>query len=329
MSQLIDNLNIIESVKTDIKAAIENKGVDMTGVSFPGYASKIGEITTSFVTVPLNVSANGTYTPSEGVDGWNRVTVDVPQSVTGFTEKEVTEGIQIVNLSNSASYVHPFVFEKDNYLQTVNLPNCTSVGENAFAHCYNLTTVNLPVCTSIGDYVFYFCSNMTTVNIPKCEYLEMNVFNNCQKMVSFYGPSVSIIGQNCFNGCINLNSIYIPLCHQIENGAFKFCSVLTSIDLPEVSWLASSVFSGCSNLSYINIPKIGSVKAGLFKDCTSLTTVLLGSLSSSVIPLYNSNVFTGTPIALGSGSIYVPASLVESYKTATNWTYFSDKIVGI
>ena len=91
MSQLIDNLNIIESVKTDIKAAIENKGVDMTGVSFPGYASKIGEISGGgqFVTEPLNVTSNGIYTPGQGVDGFSTVTVDVPQSVTGYTQKDI------------------------------------------------------------------------------------------------------------------------------------------------------------------------------------------------------------------------------------------------
>ena len=44
MSQLIDNLNTIESIKTDIKTSLENKVVNITGIYFTGYASKIGEI---------------------------------------------------------------------------------------------------------------------------------------------------------------------------------------------------------------------------------------------------------------------------------------------
>lgn len=28
----------------------------------------------------------------------------------------------------------------------------------------------------------------------------------------------------------------------------------------------------------------------------------------------------------GTGYIYVPASLVDSYRAATNWTYFSNQI---
>ena len=99
MSQLIDNLNTIESVKTDIKSAIENKGVDMTGVSFPGYASKIDEIS--------------------GTVGWD--------------QKSFTEGtIEIINLDNTASFVKSDAFGGNKTIQTVNLPYATSVGSFAF-----------------------------------------------------------------------------------------------------------------------------------------------------------------------------------------------------
>ena len=38
---LIDNLNAINDCKTDIKDALESKGVDMSGVAFSDYAEKI------------------------------------------------------------------------------------------------------------------------------------------------------------------------------------------------------------------------------------------------------------------------------------------------
>lgn len=41
---LIDNLNAIDNCKQDIKTALENKGVDMTGVAFAGYAEKINAL---------------------------------------------------------------------------------------------------------------------------------------------------------------------------------------------------------------------------------------------------------------------------------------------
>ena len=238
MSQLIDNLNIIESVKTDIKSAIEAKGVDMTGVSFPGYASKIGEITTSFVTVPLNVSANGTYNPGEGIDGYSQVVVDVPQSVTGYTQKEITEGLCITDLNNSASFVGKSAFVYNSCLTTVDLPMCETVGDDAFKNCTSLQTVSLPVCSNVSHYAFY--------------------------------------------GCFLLQTVSLPVCTSIKEGAFNYC--------------------------------------------TSLSVAYIGTGIDIVCVLGNSNVFSGCSALT---SIYVPTSLVESYKAATNWTFYSDKIVGI
>ena len=224
MSQLIDNLNTIESVKTDIKSAIENKGVDMTGVSFPGYASKIGEISGggTFVTETLNVSVNNTYYPGQGVDGFSQVVVDVPQSVTGFTEKEITEGIQIVNLSNSASYVSPNVFANNVYIQTVNLPNCIEVGSSAFQNCTNLSSIYLPNCVSIGSSAFK-STGITSVDLPNCETLNEYVFVNCYQLSSLSLPNCTHIYGYTFSNCSSLTSVDLPKCEFLSN-AFLRCS---------------------------------------------------------------------------------------------------------
>lgn len=66
MSQLTDNLNTIASIKGDIRDAIVAKGVDMSGVAFSGFASKIGEIQTGGSQKPEEVlvetiATNGTF----------------------------------------------------------------------------------------------------------------------------------------------------------------------------------------------------------------------------------------------------------------------------
>ena len=238
MSQLIDNLNIIESVKRDIKSAIEAKGVDMTGISFPGYAGKIGEITTSFVTVPLNVSANGTYNPGEGIDGYSQVVVDVP--IDGWDQKSFTEEvIKFINIDNSASFVVSAAFYNNSYVQTVNLPYATSVGDNAFYDCNSLSQVSLPMCSYIGKYAFYRCNSLSQISLPMC----------------------STIGGNALWGCTSLSIITI--------GYSSICSLVTSAAL------------------------------------------------------------SNTQITSSTGSIYVPTSLVDAYKSATNWSYFSTQIFPI
>ena len=231
---------------------ISNGNYNITG-EFNGGVITVDVPAPQFVTETLNVSANGTYTPGQGVDGYSQVVVDVPQSVTGFTEKEITEGVQIVNLSNSASYVHPFVFEKDNYLQTVYLPNCISVGENAFAYCSNLKTVSLPECETIDSSTFYYCSSLSNISLP----------------------NVKSIGQYAFTNCPLLSNISLPNVEHIDSAAFVDCSSLSNISLPNVKSIGSRVFQYCRNITSAYIPLVTTLTSDLFNDCGKLSSIYI------------------------------------------------------
>ena len=323
----VEKLNNLISIKQDIKTAIENKGVDMTGVSFPGYASKIGEITTSFVTVPLNVSANGTYTPGQGVDGYSQVVVDVPQSVTGFTEKNLTEGtIGIINLNNSASFVASDTFYRNSTIQTVNLPYATIVNDYAFYGCKSLSQVSLPMCSYISDYAFYLCKSLQQVSFPVCEYIGDEVFNRCSlSQISL--PVCSYIGYQAFMSCFSLSQISLPKCSSIGTWAFRMCYSLNQVSLPVCSFISDRVFQDCSSLSQISLPVCSIIRYNVFDGCSSLSIITIGY--SGVCSLFNSEAFNATQITSSTGSIYVPTSLVDSYKSAKNWSYFSTQIFPI
>lgn len=69
-----------------------------------------------------------------------------------------------------------------------------------------------------------------------------------------------------------------------------------------------------------------------FYNCTSLTSAAF--TKNSVVTLSATNAFMNTPMSVSTytgnfGSIYVPASLVSSYKTATNWAAYANRIVSI
>lgn len=274
MSQLIDNLNTIESIKTDIKAAIENKGVDMTGVSFPGYASKIGEI-----------SGGGTV-------GWD--------------QKSFTEGnIEIINLDNSASFVVSSAFDGNKTIQTVNLPYATIVRNYAFRSCTSLTQVSLPMCSNIATYAFYGCASLSQISIPTCSYIDNNAFKNC----------------------ISLTQVSLPVCSYIANSAFHTCNSLSQVSLPMCSYIGNSAFWQCYQLAQVSLPMCSSIGNGAFRNCISLSIITIGY--SSICSLNASSTFYRTKITSSTGSIYVPASLVDSYKSATNWSYFSTQIFPI
>ena len=59
-------------------------------------------------------------------------------------------------------------------------------------------------------------------------------------------------------------------------------------------------------------------------NCKNLSALLLAN--DKVCTLANSNAFTGTPIASGTGYIYVNDDLVDTYKSATNWTVYKNQI---
>ena len=86
-------------------------------------------------------------------------------------------------------------------------------------------------------------------------------------------------------------------------------------------------FMGCSNLAKIDFDVLEEMKDADFYKCSALTAVIIRT--PAVCTMSNSNAFNFTPIASGTGYIYVPAALVDSYKAATNWTKYANQIRAI
>ena len=88
-------------------------------------------------------------------------------------------------------------------------------------------------------------------------------------------------------------------------------------------------YTGQSNcrLSTIDISKSVSIVANNFSGAHGLCHLILRS--STLCALSNTSAFTNTGIANGIGWIYVPSDLVDSYKSATNWSTYADQIVPI
>ena len=77
-------------------------------------------------------------------------------------------------------------------------------------------------------------------------------------------------------------------------------------------------FQYCSSLTTLSVPLCSSIGNYAFYGCSSFSTLYLAS--NSVVTLGGASVFTYTQIYYSSkyGSIFVPASLVDAYKSATN-----------
>ena len=103
----------------------------------------------------------------------------------------------------------------------------TTIGNNAFSRCDNLTAIYIPnTVTEIDDEAFRFCYGLTTMNIPN---------------------SVTSIGNNAFGYCSSLESVGLSASlTKIGDRLFAYCDKLYSIILPNsITEIGDSAFFGC------------------------------------------------------------------------------------
>ena len=136
-------------------------------------------------------------------------------------------------------------------------------------------------------------------------------------IINEYNELLSMINQNTI---IELNN------NKIENINICFIEYtsLTTIDLPECTSIGGYAFSNCTNLTTINLPKCTFINYNAFYNCTGLATIILSN--NQMVTLEYINTFNNSSIANGTGYIYVPDNLVNSYKTITNWPIYADQI---
>jgi hypothetical protein len=154
-----------------------------------------------------------------------------------------------------------------------------------------------------------------------------DAFSGNTKIVRVYLNNVKTIGDYAFNNCTSLFSVDAPNVTQIGKYSFGKCD-MESIELPELLWMATDGFVGCPNLKRANLGKINNIGNYCFTNCTAFETLILPN-TQKVTTLANVNAFSNTPVAAGSGYIYVPKALIDSYKSATNWSTFASQFRAI
>jgi hypothetical protein len=95
--------------------------------------------------------------------------------------------------------------------------------------------------------------------------------------------------------------------------------------MPQLTSIGNSCFrdsKGITKGDFAVASKIGPVA---FYYCNNLATLILRK-SDAICVLENTSAFTGTKIADGTGLIYVPDALVDTYKSATNWSNYANQI---
>ena len=94
-----------------------------------------------------------------------------------------------------------------------------------------------------------------------------------------------------------------------------------------VTSIGAYAFHSCSALASVDFPVATSIGNYAFSYCSKLTALILRS--ETMATLRDTIVFTSTPIASGTGYIYVPRALVDSYKAASDWSTYANQIRSI
>ena len=116
-------------------------------------------------------------------------------------------------------------------LQSIRLDAATSIGENAFAYCRNMTSASFgEQITSIPKYAFAGCIALTELNLNAVTQIDEYAFMECYALSNVNLSKVQTIGKYAFVNNQELLSITLnPEGSVLGEGAFTYCGKLTTV----------------------------------------------------------------------------------------------------
>lgn len=230
----------------------------------------------------------------------------------------------------------------------------TTIGDQAFYHCSQLTSVVLPeTVTAIGASAFQYCFYLSSIRLSEnLENIASDAFWNCVRLTSIRIPAkVSSIGDTVFGYCTQLTDVSVDPANTVFDSregcnaivetstntlyqafvstripstvttigrfAYSYVAGLTELRIPSnVTALAGvSVFS-CGDLRSVVLPaELTTIGHQSFDYCDSLKTVKVGM---TVPPAITQRTFNSRTYA----TLYVPTGCREAYLAADYWKEF-------
>lgn len=168
---------------------------------------------------------------------------------------------------------------------------------------------------------------ITNISDDSTEIIGAYAFAGCEALTEVSFTNCTEVGASAFYLDRGLVQADFPKLLKTTQTVFGACSALKDVNLPVTNQLRSSTFHACSSLEKIDLPKVTIINSNVFFKCSILTALILRS--NTVVALSATNSFNETPIENGTGYIYVPAALVDSYKADTNWSVFTNQFRAI
>lgn len=240
----------------------------------------------------------------------------------------------------TVSRIYDGAFYNCSNLETVNLPNVSMISVSAFAGCSRLQSAVFPLVSQIYSMAFFGCTSLKRIYFAAISYAYgTSAFANCTSLSDIYFKA-KVGGASYFAGCSAIPEITdenFPTLTNVSDNMFQSCTGISRIVHTTMQYLRADAFADCTSLRVVKLwgdssATLRQFSISAFLRCSALESIYL--LGNATFGLANRAAFSSTPLSKSTylghfGSIYVPASLLASYKTATNWTYYSSRFVGL
>lgn len=153
-------------------------------------------------------------------------------------------------------------------------------------------------------------------------------------ITEFSDTTIEEIGSYAFYYCDVLTSVHLPSVTTMGGYAFGGCTILPKVNFPRLKKIDTNTFRGCQGLQKADFGVVTNIATNAFYNCNELTALIIRTPTIAYISS-SATVFNGTPIANGTGYIYVPKALLsdddstKDYRRATNWTVWASQLRAI
>lgn len=137
--------------------------------------------------------------------------IDLSKCTTVYYQWPFSGCTNLQSLIFGINTTHQSLFQ--NYdITYIDLPNCSTVGQQTFLGCASLSFISLPKAQIIWQNAFEDCLSLENLILPICSFIYTNAFKNCTKLktLTLLSDKVVTIYSDTFTSCDALSKIYVP-----------------------------------------------------------------------------------------------------------------------